>query len=78
MAKSTVKIDEKNRPQHWSDLPEELQRALIKAGKERLWWEGLFARLGAFSKVAQILLTIAAFFAVVRSGAVEWIAGFTK
>lgn len=65
-------------PEHWSDLRPEVRKALIEQAEDRIFWKGVFSRLGFLSKLAQILLVIGGFVAVLRSGAADWLLGVKK
>lgn len=77
MAKKIVDQQE-DPPEHWSDLRPDVRRALVEQAEDRLFWKGVFSRLGFLSKLAQILLVIGGFVAVLRSGAADWLLGIKK
>lgn len=65
-------------PEHWSELREDQRQALIDQANDRIFWKGVFSRLGAFSKIAQMLLIIGGAIAVAKSGAADWLLGVKK
>ncbi len=65
-------------PEHWSEIPENVRQAMVDQANDRLFWKSFFTRLGAFSKIAQMLLLIGTLVALVRSGAADWILGAKK
>ncbi|MGB0854247.1 MAG: hypothetical protein ACPGSI_13220 [Pikeienuella sp.] len=73
-----TKTKEMTPPDHWSEIDPDVRRAMVEQGKDRLFWKSAFARLGAFSKFAQVLLVIFAFVAALRSGLADWVLGVRK
>lgn len=72
------KTNEVTPPDSWSEISPDVRQAMMDQAKDRLFWKAVFARLGAFSKFAQVLLVIIAFAAALRSGLADWLLGARK
>jgi len=62
-------------PQNWADIDEKVRQAMIDQANDRLFWNSATARLGVFTKIAQMFLVVGGLFAVMKSGAIDFITG---
>lgn len=59
----------------WAELPPELRKAIIAAGKRRLFWRQVREMFAGTRDIAGIFLTIAAAYVLLRNGFLDWISG---
>jgi len=59
--------------EHWADIPEDLRKAIIEAGKRRRWIAEAKVRLDGVKGWVVAIMAIVGAYSLVRDTVLEWI-----